>query len=140
MVEASAFKDFVVKFASPGGRSAVVIDDDGRVGYAYLLDAEGKICGDVWLYNRCPTPIEPEWTDREKAPFANPQAYVDATKEFALPASAGDVSVDWCQSDGACEARVFIHGRLAAKLVNGAKPGWSALARQDGPLAKVFRP
>lgn len=134
----SPSSDFAVKFSSDDGRCAVVVDDDGRVAYAYLLDAEGRICGDVWLYNRCPTPKEPEWTDRDKAPFANPEAFVDTTKEFPLPDSADDVSVAWGRHDDACEARVFIRGRLAAKLVSGAKPGWSVLARQDGPLANVL--
>jgi type II secretory pathway component GspD/PulD (secretin) len=39
---------------------------------------------------------------------------------------------------GAWEARIFIHGKLAAKLIDGAKPGWSALARKNGPLAGVL--
>jgi len=129
---------FTARFPSTDRKHAVVIEDDGRVGYAYLLDPEGQISGDVWLYNRCPAPKEPEWSDREKAPFANPTPYVDPTKELSLPSSGDDFSVEWRDDGGVCEARVFIQRELAAKLISGAKPGWSALARKDGPLARVL--
>ncbi|ABQ33968.1 MAG: hypothetical protein EKK32_21005 [Bradyrhizobiaceae bacterium] len=33
--------------------ATIVVEDNGRVAYAYWLDAEGAIRGDVWLYNRC---------------------------------------------------------------------------------------
>jgi hypothetical protein len=138
VIDASSPANFAVKFSSTDGRCAVVIDDDGRVGYAYLLDADGRICGDVWLYNRCPAPKEPEWSDREKAPFANSEAYVDSGREFRLPDTAEDISIEWLQQGAVCEARVFIYQRLAAKLVSGAKPGWSAQAQKDGPLARVL--
>ena len=61
-----------VKFTASDGKCAIVIEDDGRVGYAYFLDSRGDICGDVWLYNRCPAPDVPEWHDPSGAPFANP--------------------------------------------------------------------
>ena len=63
-----------VRFPASDGKCAVVIEDDERVGYAYLIDSRGEICGDVWLYNRCPAPAEPEWNDPgndpSDAPFA----------------------------------------------------------------------
>lgn len=40
---------FVRRFAHGGW--TVVVEDDDRVAYAYLLH-EGRIVGDVWLYNR----------------------------------------------------------------------------------------
>jgi hypothetical protein len=129
---------FTARFPSRDSTCSLVIDDDGRVGYAYLLDAEGRISGDVWLYNRCPAPIEPEWSDRDKAPFANPEPYVNLRGMTSLPTSAEDFSVEWRDQGNTCAAMVFICGKLAAKLIGGAKPGWSALARKDGPLAQVL--
>lgn len=129
---------FTAKFPSPDGKHAVVVEDDGRVGYAYLLDSKGTICGDVWLYNRSPAPEEPEWSHRQEAPLANPAFYVDACQQPSLPNSVDDISLEWRCDKGLDEAKIFIHRELAAKLVDGAKPGWSALAKRDGPLARAF--
>jgi hypothetical protein len=130
---------FVRRIFSENCKRSVLIEDNGRVGYAYLLDADGHICSDVWLYNRCLAPTEPEWVDREKAPFANPAPYVNQKEEFPPPTSADDFSIEWeCQCDH-CVANVFVRMKLIAKLENGTKPGWAALATTDGPLAKVLR-
>jgi hypothetical protein len=40
--------------------STIVIEDDGRVAYAYFYSPENEIVGDVWLYNRCRAPIATE--------------------------------------------------------------------------------
>ncbi len=82
-----------------------VFEDDGRVAYAHVVK-DKRIMGDVWVYNRAPAPAQPEWTDRERAPFLNPRDYV-----------TDDV---------------------AAKLGAGMRPGFAALARRDGPLARVL--
>ncbi|WP_375157246.1 hypothetical protein [Bradyrhizobium sp. RDT46] len=79
---------FVAKFVSPFDESAVIIEDDGKVAYAYMLDRNGKICSDVWLYNRCPAPIEPEWHDAANLPFANPASLVN--KKLSLRPSRHD--------------------------------------------------
>ena len=50
----------LLQFRSPDPRYSVVIEDDGRVAYAYLLH-DDEIVGDVWLYNHGPAPAEPEW-------------------------------------------------------------------------------
>src|SRR5437879_1011930 len=47
---------FVRRIFSENCKRSVLIEDNGRVGYAYLFDADGQICGDVWLYNRCSAP------------------------------------------------------------------------------------
>ena len=52
MGEASESTGFPRKFVSEDGEFALMIEDDGKVGYAYLLDADGQIRGDVWLYKR----------------------------------------------------------------------------------------
>ena len=117
---------------------SVVMEDDGRVAYAYLLDAEGKIVGDVWLFNRVDAPSEPEWTDPEMAPFANPADYVrDFDGYDALRCS--DFDVVWGRmSEGAVKATICHRGTRLAVIGEGTKPGWSAMAAKDGPLAKVL--
>jgi hypothetical protein len=126
-------------FTSNDRNRSVVIEDNGRVAYAYLLDHDKQICSDVWLYNRRPTPIEPEWHDREGAPYANPAPFVDDREIFALPRSGDDFSVEWKREDSSYLARVHIRTTLAAVLADGHKPGWSVLAKKDGPLAKVLK-
>jgi hypothetical protein len=131
---------FVGKFSSLDCSQSVVVEDDGRVAYAYLLDADGHIVGDVWLYNRCAAPSEPEWSDRERAPFVNPAAYVIDSGEFSPPPKLDDVAVEWAREGSAYKATVLIRRQVAALLMDGAKPGWSSLAALDGPLAKAMLP
>ena len=63
------------KFLNQKTGYSVIFDDDGRVAYAYLLAPDEHIVSDVWLYNRCESPLQPEWPDQEKIPFANPASY-----------------------------------------------------------------
>ena|SRR5436190_634984 len=129
---------FIVKFDSPSGQTAVIIEDDGRVGYAYMLDGDGQIRSDVWLYNRGQTPTEPEWHDPTNAPFANPAPVVDESSLFCPPDSIEDVFVEWIKADQADVAKVYLFRKYFAKLIEGAQPGWSLLAAKDGPLARVL--
>jgi len=69
----------------PESGSWVDVVDDGRVCYAYFLSPAREIVGDLWLYNRCETPADPEWTNREGAPYANPQGYVGDTRGGGMP-------------------------------------------------------
>ncbi len=113
----------------------VVFEDNGRVAYAYLRH-EGKIVSDVWLYNSEATPAHPEWTDRSKMPFMNPQGFV-SDKRPPIPSSPDDVTARWIQDGDQLEAmEVFLKGELWGKLAPGAKPGWSRGAARVGPLAK----
>ncbi|WP_200951633.1 hypothetical protein [Duganella sp. Root1480D1] len=130
--------DFNVEFRDGASRQVLVVDDDGRVAYAYLMAADGKISSDVWLYNRCAAPMEPEWTSPENMPFANPVDYVNGDLEFSLPTHPSQLSVEWSMRGGKSFARVFVREGLVAELTDGAKPGWSLLAKKDGPLAKVL--
>ncbi|MGJ5205643.1 hypothetical protein [Bradyrhizobium sp. HKCCYLR20261] len=126
---------FLREFVSPDGSATIVVEDDGRVAYAYWLDASGSICGDVWLYNRCPAPQQPEWHDREAAPYANPAAFIDPTVKFSPPSSATSISVDWDSPGSEMSASIRVSEVLLAKLTQGSKPGWSRLVAKDGPLA-----
>ena len=114
------------------------MEDDGKVCYAYLIAEDGNICGDVWLYNRCHAPTEPEWHKRENAPFANPASFSRQSSDFCLPGSVQEISVEWIEVDQLEVARICLSGTYFAKLMDGAKPGWSLLAAKDGPLAQAL--
>jgi hypothetical protein len=53
---------------------SVIIEDDGRVAYAYLMKDE-NIIGDVWLYNQLDAPENTNW-DHKKMPFLNPIEFI----------------------------------------------------------------
>jgi hypothetical protein len=114
-----------------------VFDDDGRVAYAYLLKQD-EIVSDVWLYNHCSAPKVPEWSDRSKAPFANPEEFAKNDR-FRPVRAADDVALVWVRNKRELAAvEVWVRGELHARLVSGVKPGWCRLALKDGPLAKVL--
>ena len=114
---------FLVRLGESTTGFALVIEDNGRVAYAYLLDRE-RIVGDVWLYNGIVPPGEPEWHDPSKLPFANPSGYTrDDSVEPLRDESR--VAVSWVVAGGTVkEARLAIDGTLWAVLRPGAKPGW----------------
>ena len=119
---------------------SVVFEDDGRVAYAYLLNPSGSIVADVWLYNCCYTPVEPEWKDPKNMPFINPQAYVNESEHDAFHAvdSISDVKIDWCNDAENVKVRIYIRNKYFASLDEGVAPGSSLFASKDGPLAKVL--
>lgn len=115
----------------------IIIEDDDRVGYAYLRRG-GRIEGDVWLYNRIPAPIEPEWEDRDKAPFANPKGFAFDPSLITISDTASITIECITGRDGIESVRLLTEGKLLAVLALGAKPGWSRNAAKDGPLAKLL--
>ena len=127
-------KGFSHEYSAPHYRHSVVVEDDGKVGYAYLIDESGRICADVWLYNRCPAPVKSNWENQEAVPFANPIAYIHNAPQFLLPDGSSDISVDW-DSD---KAKIMIGNQVIGVLIDGSRPGWAIQARNDGPLAKVL--
>ncbi len=126
------------KFTDENSGYSIIFDDDGRVAYAYLLNSKEEITADVWLYNRCATPVEPEWPDPEKMPFANPISYAEDHSKFSGVNDISDLSVNWIDNSNAIEARIFVKNKLFSVLVEQVKPGWCCLAKKDGPLAKVL--
>ena len=122
-------------FSSDGIDYELSIDDDGQACYAYLLDSDGKICADLWLYNRGQTPDRFE--DPRGVPPRNPAQFVGDMR-FQLPESPDDFSAQWWREGGVLYARVFIRKALVGILVPGKKPGWSIMAKKDGPVAKVL--
>jgi hypothetical protein len=117
---------------------SVVIEDDGRVAYAYLRNGE-EIIGDIWLYNQSPSPLDPKWEFDEENPFLNPQEFI---KENIAPLLDDDeVDLIWKLSDDTevlHEVEVIIRNRLIVKLSPGSCPGYSNFVIKDGPLGKVL--
>jgi hypothetical protein len=107
-----------------------VLEDDGRVAYAYLLENE-EIVGDVWLYNVHEAPEAIDWNDRSAMPFANPTRYC-AEERLPRITERSAVSCAWSKLG----VDVAVDGIDVAHLECGSKPGWSKLAAEAGPLAK----
>lgn len=127
----SEFDEVLLSFDDPEGHRSVVLEDDGTVAYAYLLDG-GAVVGDVWLYNVGEDPININWQNQSSAiPFCNPKKYCTAE---VLPRLQPDseVACAWFANG----VRISIMGLLWAQLEPGSKPGWSRKARIAGPLAK----
>jgi hypothetical protein len=129
--------DLIADCASPCGAFKLTFDDDGKVAYAYLKKGNA-IVGDVWLYNRCPTPEVPEWKDRTKLPFANCKAYMREEGYLTKPVALDDIRVEWQYAGEVPTAWVYLFGELTALVGVGDKPGCCRYASRDGPLAKVL--
>ena len=120
----------LLQVKDPSSARSVIVEDDGRVAYAYLLDGK-EIIADVWLYNVAPTPDEPDWKDRSQMPFLNPRAYCVSVTAVRVSENS-DINCRWSESG----VEVMIDGILTARLEKGSRPGWSRLAAKAGPLAK----
>src|SRR5690242_16435335 len=55
----------------PGSGLTVILEDDGRVAYAYLK-SNGAIVADVWLYNVAEPPERNNWRDKTQLAFSEP--------------------------------------------------------------------
>ena len=129
----------MLDFDAPRGDYFLTFEDNGKVAYAYLKRANDReIVGDVWLYNRCPTPAEPEWPDRSKIPFANSLEYVADEGRLERDVKQGDVLVNWKYEDSGPAAYVYIFEDLYAVVGVGDKPGYARFATKSGRLARVM--
>jgi hypothetical protein len=115
---------------------SVIVEDDDTVAYAYLLDC-GRIVSDVWLYNHGPAPKIAPWRTGTEMPFPNPVEYLINSDATPIPPPES-VDVSWPADDlSVMEVTVRIAGEPVAWLAPDAKPGWSALVRRDGPVARA---
>lgn len=115
---------------------SLVIDDDGRVAYAFLRGLDDEIIGDVWLYNRVPCDEPPDWTDATQAPFLNPTSM--ARPLDGPPPTHDELSVEWTLDGVLLLADVKVRGALLARVSPGSAPGWNVLALEAGPCALPF--
>jgi hypothetical protein len=122
--------ELLLQFENDTGELAVVIEDDGRVAYAYLLE-HGKVVADVWLYNVAAAPESVDWADRAAMPFLNPRAYCGAR---TIPRFGTDTQLT-CKWD-ARGVVILVDDDAVAQLTVGERPGRSRGAEQAGPLAR----
>lgn len=116
---------------------SVLIEDDGRVAYAYLL-AYGDVVGDVWLYNQQPAPTYSNWHEQEM-PYLNPVEYIDKKITISPIKAKNEVRCEWTEAnDGLIEVAIWLKDKFIAQMESGSKPGWSVLVVKDGPLAQVY--
>ncbi|MNK08647.1 hypothetical protein D3C87_265900 [compost metagenome] len=114
---------------------SLIIEDDGRVAYAYLL-FKNEIVGDLWLYNQKDAPLVVDWSDKNGMPFLNPKQFV--LKEIPLIQKIQDIEIKWELLDDNIldKVLILIHGDLIGIIECGSRPGWSSLVTSNGPLAK----
>lgn len=125
-------------FSKEDTRFSVILEDDDKVCYLYLLQNE-DIVGDVWLYNKAMLPKEVDWKTQE-LPFLNPGEFTLKNDKLFPIEDFAEISVDWqFQNENLDYASVFLSGINIAILKLGSKPGWSIGAAKDGPLAKVLK-
>ena len=122
--------EIFLRFDEPETSRAVVLEDDGRVAYAYLLDG-GDIISDVWLYNVNEAPDSVNWSDKSTMPFLNPKQFCDVD-HFPKLSKQSNVMCNWMQ-DGVI---IKIDNLVMAVLERDHRPGWSRLARLSNPLAQ----
>jgi hypothetical protein len=117
---------------------SLIIEDDGRVAYAYLMEY-GDIIGDVWLYNHQEA-NEASRLNNQQMPWLNPTEYLKNEASIAPITNKNDVRCEWNESpnDGLIEVSITLHDKFIAQIVSGSKPGWSVLVAKDGPLAQVY--
>jgi hypothetical protein len=117
---------------------SIIIEDDERVCYAYLL-VDRDIVGDVWLYNREIAPGTMEWKN-ENMPFLNPLQFIDLEMALNPITSSDQVELTWrMEKSQLRNVQIHVRGELIAKMTIGSKPGWSAVVKADGPLAKKIQ-
>lgn len=117
---------------------STIIEDNGRVCYAYLYQGE-DIIGDVWLYNQQQAPVTSFWRT-EDMPFLNPAEYLAKDAAIRSIANEHEVRCEWTASkdDGLIEVGIYIRDKFIASILSGSKPGWSVLVAKDGPLALIY--
>lgn len=130
-------KELILNFESPSDDFILTFEDNGKVAYAYLKN-EGDFVGDVWLYNRCSTPKDPEWKDRNNIPFANCSKYMSEGGVMKKEVGVEDVLVDWEEEEQGPVAYIYIFKDLYGVIGVNDKPGYARFAIKDGPLARVM--
>lgn len=117
----------LIQYSEPTHNLSVIIEDDGRVAYAYLRQGT-KIVGDVWLYNVLTAPEAVDWNDRGQMPFLNPGKYARDEPPIRIDSR---LRIAWTVSG----ASLYSGDVLLARLEINRRPGWSRQARIPGPLA-----
>ena len=130
-------ESYCIQFISDNPAFSIIIEDDGRVCYGYLLEVD-EIVADVWLYNTQETPEDMPWSEAFPLPFLNQKSYVDQERVLRIE-NENDIRVQWFADCSSLKhVDIYIKEELIARLKPNAKPGWSTRVLKDGPLALVL--
>ncbi|WP_417355452.1 hypothetical protein [Flavobacterium sp.] len=113
---------------------SVIIDDDGSVAYAYLLEGN-NIISDLWLYNSGKTKYE-DWENisEKDLPLQNLDCYI-ITKIKSIT-NDNDIDVEWYIEGNSVKVEIYIHNKLIGILNSTSKVGFNTLVSEDTPIAK----
>ena len=112
---------------------SVNVSIDARAAWAFMLDLEGNIVADTWLFNVADAPGEIDLNDAS-AQFMN-SSELSLAFDQPVPQSADVLDVEWILDGELLLADLYVNGVLVGRLSPGSSPGWSAFAKSDGPLA-----
>lgn len=124
-------------FSSENQSYSIVIEDNGRVAYAYLLEGN-RIVSDVWLYNHAIPPEKSNWSNKKEMPFLNPKEFLFNDKEISPINDESEVKIEWLRELDTMFVHVYIRNILFVVLRPDLFPGYSTLVTKNGPLARVF--
>ncbi len=123
----------LIELTEPGTNRRVMLEDDGRTGYACLFVAD-EIVSDVGLYNRVGVADDPSWDDRDDLPFPNKRKFIVKDDEGLLLSATSVVEARWDERG----VDLFVDARLTARLEPSEFPGSSRLAAIDSLVARAF--
>lgn len=84
---------FVQLFCDQNKVYSIIIEDDGKVAYAYLILAK-EIIGDLWLYNNATAPEEINWKQQE-LPYLNPLTFLKEGIQIAPIVNRQELLCHW---------------------------------------------
>src|SRR5215469_10006076 len=98
---------FFHSYPNPDSKIELVIEDNGRAAYAYLV-SDKSIAADVRLYNSAKAPEIPEWDDKTKLPFMNPVSFSNQPDNFQPMHSSDRITVSWQIGNAGVSVKIFI--------------------------------
>ncbi|MCB9617802.1 MAG: hypothetical protein H6722_35655 [Sandaracinus sp.] len=117
--------EILIESRSPDGWYAL-LEDDGRVGWFYLLDEHQDIVGDVWAFNGTGSQED----DAGRPPPAPFEVLLDPEEQFDATRVAW--SIDWdasgtayLRANGVVRAMISRTGARMAKNLRG-ESGWGS--------------
>ncbi len=125
----------LVTFTASNG-DEVVIDEYNDCITAYYCREDG-ITGYVWLFNVGETPEAEPWTAPDaEPPFQNSTAYCHA---HLIEGPIQSTDFDAAFNDERQTVGIYFRKKLIGVLWSDAKPGKSAYASVDSPVALVLK-
>ena len=122
-------------FAHQENKYSLIIEDNGKVAYAYLLE-NGDIISEVWLYNNGES-LYDNWDSisEDDLPIQNLPIFIE---HFTLPIKEdSDVNLKWIVEDSFVRVFVFIRQELIAILSSNEEIGSSTSISVDTPIARL---